>query len=87
MKPKGYLRIKRGPLRDKLAHRAYVERQVGRVLRDDEEVHHCCANRACWPPSDFHLVLMDAAIHHAIDAGKYPHWKHKNKSQKVAKNA
>lgn len=63
----GYLRIvRRGPLRDKMAHRAYVERQIGRPLRADEEVDHLCKNRACWPPSDFHLCLMDAVIHAAI---------------------
>jgi len=64
----GYLRIsRRGPLRDKMAHRAYVERQIGRELRGDEEVHHLCRNRQCWPPTDFHLVLMDAALHHQGD--------------------
>jgi len=46
-------------------------------LRANEEVHHLCGNRACWPPTDFHLVIMDEAIHHAIDAGKAPHWKRK----------
>lgn len=69
----GYLRIvRRGPLRWKMAHRAYVERQLGRELRPDEEVHHLCRNRQCWPPTDFHLVIMDAALHHASDAGKQP---------------
>lgn len=59
----GYLRIKRrGVLRDKMAHRAYVERQIRRTLRPDEEVHHECRNRSCWPPTDFHLVLTDAAL-------------------------
>lgn len=70
----GYLRIvRRGPLRMKMAHRAYVERQIGRPLRADEEVHHLCRNRACWPPTDFHLLLVDAALHHAMDGGgKHP---------------
>ena len=66
----GYLEIvRRGPLRWKRAHRVYVERQIGRPLRADEEVHHLCRNPQCWPPTDFHLVLLDAAIHHAVDAG------------------
>jgi hypothetical protein len=73
----GYLRIRRGKLRDKMAHRAYMERCIGRELRADEEVHHLCGNRACWPPSDFHLVLMDAPLHHLGDAGRAPHWKRK----------
>lgn len=76
----GYLRIcRRGPLRDKMAHRAYVERQIGRPLREDEEVHHVCLNRMCWPPSDFHLCLMDAALHHGIDAGRAPWLKRKTR--------
>jgi hypothetical protein len=70
----GYLRIKRrGTLRDKLAHRAYVERQIGRPLRLDEEVHHLCRNRQCWPPTDFHLVVLDARLHEAFEAGARPH--------------
>src|SRR5271156_380021 len=65
----GYLRIHRGPHRDEMAHRAYASRQLqeslGRELTSEEEVHHSCRNRACWPPSDFHLIVMDAALHHA----------------------
>jgi hypothetical protein len=77
---KGYLRIKRrGPLRDQMAHRAYVNRQMqrtyGRDLRPDEEVHHLCKNRACWPCTDFHLVVMDSVIHHAIDGGSRNHYR------------
>lgn len=76
----GYLEIiRRGPLRFKMAHRAYMERCIGRPLRRDEEVHHLCRNRQCWPPTDFHLVLMDSALHHAGDAGRSPHWKHRAK--------
>ena len=60
----GYLRVKRrGPLRDKMAHRLYAERQLGRPLSPGEEVHHDCRNRACWPPTDFHLVIMDRRLH------------------------
>lgn len=59
----GYLRIKkRGELRDKLAHRVYVARQIGRPLTSAEEVHHVCMNRACWPPTNFHLCLVDQAL-------------------------
>lgn len=60
----GYLRIKRrGELRDQMAHRAYVARQLGlKVLPPEFEVDHQCGNRACWPPSDFHLVLVDQAL-------------------------
>lgn len=59
----GYLRIKRGPRRDQLAHRAYVARQIGvEKLTPDKEVHHECHNRCCWPPTDFHLVLVDAIL-------------------------
>jgi hypothetical protein len=76
----GYLRIhKSGPLRDKMAHRAYMERCVGRSLRQDEEVHHLCRNRACWPPTDFHLLLLDERLHHAIDAGSEPRRKYRRK--------
>lgn len=64
----GYLRIKAGPLRDKMAHRAYMERILGRELRSDEEVHHVCRNRACWPPTDFHLCLMSAALHAGLES-------------------
>lgn len=79
----GYLRIvRRGPLRWKMAHRAYVERQIGRPLRADEEVHHLCRNRACWPPTDFHLLLMDAVLHHATDAGKQPHRRREQREQR-----
>jgi hypothetical protein len=68
----GYLRIyKRGPLRDKMAHRAYIERLLGRPLRRDEEVHHNCRNRQCWPPTDFHLILMDAALHDGSHGGDW----------------
>lgn len=59
----GYLRIKkRGIYRDQLAHRVYIARQVGRPLRRDEEVHHDCMTRDCWPPTDFHLCLVDAVL-------------------------
>ena len=75
----GYLRIHRGRLRNKMAHRAYVERCIGRELRRDEEVHHLCRNRACWPPTDFHLLLLDARLHEAFEAGTEPHRKHRNK--------
>lgn len=74
----GYLRIKtRGPLRDKLAHRAYVERQLGRPLRPDEVIHHVCGNKACFPPTDFHLCLMDFPLHAAFEAGATPWQKHR----------
>lgn len=60
----GYLRIKvRGVYRDQMAHRAWVARQIGETrLSNDFEVHHECMNRACWPPTDFHLVLTDQAL-------------------------
>jgi len=83
----GYLRVcRRGPNRNKMAHRVYVNRQMretyGRDLRPDEEVHHLCRNRACWPPTDFHLVVMDAALHAGIDGGSEPWRKHRAKYQK-----
>src|SRR5215469_14593723 len=79
----GYLRIKRrGLLYDKLAHRAYVERQMGRALRVDEEVHHLCRNRKCWPPTDGHLLVLDARLHEAFEAGQRPHWVHKQRNQR-----
>jgi hypothetical protein len=76
----GYLRIHRmGSLRDKYAHRVYADRQMlhsrGRPLSPHETVHHLCKNKLCWPPTDFHLVIMDVALHAAIDAGKTPHCK------------
>lgn len=104
-KTDGYLRIcRRGPLRDQMAHRAYVNRQLatqrctscGAVetadqreydkdclcggvfapqrppLRIDQEVHHLCRNRACWPPTDFHLLVCDGALHAAFEAGAAP---------------
>jgi len=78
---KGYFRIKAGPLRDQYAHRAYADRQMmeshGRHLRNDEEVHHLCRNRKCWPPSDFHLCIMQDVLHHFIDAGTAPYRKMK----------
>lgn len=74
----GYLRIRRGLLRNKYAHRAYMERLLGRQLGSGEEVHHLCRNRQCWPPTDFHLLLLDDRLHHGIDGGKEPHRKHRN---------
>lgn len=60
----GYLRIKlRNDLRDQLAHRAYAARQMGlRVLPGNVAVDHQCGNRACWSPTDFHLVIVDQAL-------------------------
>ena len=59
----GYLRIKRGKLRDQLAHRAYAARQMGvDKLPPEIEVHHECRNRACWPPTDWHLVIVSAVL-------------------------
>ena len=60
----GYLRIKkRGEYRDQMAHRAYVARQIGETrLSNEYEIHHICMNRACWPPTDFHLLLTDQAL-------------------------
>lgn len=66
----GYLRIHRGMYRDWYAHRAYMQRLVGRPLRKDEHVHHDCKNPLCWPPTDFHLVLMDEALHIAMNGGR-----------------
>lgn len=68
----GYLRIcRRGPLYDVMAHRAYANRQwrerYGEDMPSYFEVHHNCRNRACWPPTDFHLVIMDARLHAAIE--------------------
>jgi hypothetical protein len=71
----GYLRGHRKWNRYKYAHRMYVERQLGRPLLPTEEVHHLCRNRSCWPPTDFHLLILDHKIHDAIDAGREPHRK------------
>jgi hypothetical protein len=76
----GYLRVHRaGPMRDKYAHRLYADRQMmeshGRHLSAHETVHHLCQNKLCWPPTDFHLVIMDWPLHAAIDAGITPHIK------------
>lgn len=76
----GYLCVTRaGPYRGRFAHRVYMERLLGRPLREDEEVHHLCRNRACWPPSDGHLLLLSGDFHAAIDGGREPHrkWRHK----------
>lgn len=77
----GYLRIKRrGPLRDQLAHRAYIAQQMGlTILPAEFEVDHQCMNRACWPCSDFHLCVVDQALApymfqtHADKGKKRPH--------------
>jgi hypothetical protein len=69
---KGYLRIFRGPLKGKYAHRAYVERQLGRQLLPNEQVHHLCRNPLCWPPSDFHLLVLDKRLHASFDSGVRP---------------
>jgi len=61
----GYLRIHCGRFRRWYAHRAYMQTLINRPLRADEHVHHDCRNPLCWPPSEFHLVLMDAALHNA----------------------
>jgi hypothetical protein len=61
-----YYRItRRGINRNRHAHRVYAGRKLGRTLRMDKEIHHNCGNRSCWPPSDFHLVIMDENLHHA----------------------
>ena len=76
----GYLRIKRGPLRDQYAHRAYAARQLGQEkLSSEFEVHHECMNRACWPPTDFHLVIVDQAL------APYMYQTHANKNRKRRK--
>ena len=62
----GYLAFSAGPHRKKYVHRVYMEKLIGRPLRPDEEVDHLCKNRACWPPTDFHLCLMPAVLHHSI---------------------
>lgn len=78
----GYLRF-HAPhhLRDKYAHRVYCNRLMqetyGRDLRANEEVHHLCGEPLCWPPTDFHLLILDAALHHLSDAGRSPAWKRK----------
>lgn len=74
----GYLEIvRRGPLRFHKAHREYVNRQWrethGEDMPRELEVHHLCRNRACWPPTDFHLVVIDARLHEAFEAGANPH--------------
>jgi hypothetical protein len=61
----GYLLIHRGPYRGKYAHRVYAERQLGRALKSNEVVHHDCRNPTCWPPTDFHLVIMEKVLHDA----------------------
>lgn len=86
----GYLRITstRNGNRHKYAHRAYADRQfmhsLGRHLRDDEECHHLCGNRQCWPPSDFHMVIMSEALHHASEAGRAP-WRKRRARRKKGK--
>jgi hypothetical protein len=73
----GYLEVtRRGPYRGRFVHRVYMELLIGRPLRSDEEVH-LCGNRQCWPPADFHLILMDAPLHHGSDSGRSPYWKRK----------
>lgn len=77
----GYLEVvRRGPYRGRFAHRVYMEMLLGRPLREDEEVHHLCRNRQCWPPSDGHLLLLPAAFHAAIDGGREPHRKRRYRS-------
>lgn len=79
----GYLMVtRRGPNRGRCAHRVYMEHLLGRPLRLDEEVHHLCRNRLCWPPTDGHLLLMSADFHAAIDAGGEPHRKRKWKQNR-----
>jgi hypothetical protein len=31
-------------------------------LPASKEVHHNCMTRACFPPTDFHLVIVDAIL-------------------------
>lgn len=77
----GYLRIHRVPFNMRYAHREYASRCVraswGRDLLPTEVVHHLCGHKTCWPPTDFHLLITDKAIHDAIDAGKTPWRKHR----------
>lgn len=69
----GYLRFSAGPNRGKYVHRVKADRQLveslGRHLSVDEEVHHNCNNRACYPIPDFHLVIMDARLHAGSSTG------------------
>lgn len=83
----GYLEIvRRGPLRWQKAHRAYVNRQLRESrlpeLTADEEVHHLCRHRACWPPSDYHLLILPASFHAAIDGGSQPSRKRRHRMNK-----
>jgi|SRR6185437_391163 len=82
----GYVEItRRGPLRGKKAHRAYVDRQLAESglppLIADTEIHHLCRRRDCWPPTDFHLLIMPAAMHHFMEAGARPTKFHRKKQR------
>ena len=79
----GYLMVtRRGPNRGRCAHRVYIEWLLGRRLRLDEEVHHLCRNRQCWPPTDGHLLLLSGQLHAAIDGGREPHRKRRWQSNR-----
>lgn len=63
----GYLRIKAGPLRDKLVHILVLEAKLGRSLREDEESHHINGDTLdCRPenlearPLDEHRAFLNA---------------------------
>jgi len=87
----GYLRFHVRPWRDRYAHRVYADRQMreslGRGLQAGEEVHHLCRNRQCWPPTDFHLLILDERLHHAIDAGINPHRKKGRRAKALAERS
>jgi hypothetical protein len=85
----GYLRFwtRRASFRrGAYAHRVYADRQMreslGRGLREGEEIHHLCRNRACWPPTDFHLLILDEKLHHAFEAGKKPNEQYRKRKAK-----
>lgn len=61
LRPDGYVRIKMGPGDWQLEHRVVAEREIGRPIRDDENVHHLNGDRADNRPEN--LVVVDEVEH------------------------
>lgn len=78
--PKGYPRIKCGPLRDQLVHRIVAAALIGRDLKPDEEVDH--KDRDKKNPHWSNLVIRGSSDHGWVSAKQAYFMRHKDAEEK-----